>query len=379
MFLTAKPYSLPLMKKTLSFLAALALSTAAAFAQSNILVGDMNDDGQLTVGDVTALTETVVGRQAVRRVNVAGDPYVIDNTSIVGLWSGVSGTITFRPDGTTDYKDGYTYKYLPSQCLVVFYDETKAAKEFLEVVILKSDELVLCDVSMTKAYTYGEHLFIAEDGSTYYKDANGRRYVDLGLPSGTLWATCNVGADTPEDYGYYFAWGETQPKSMYNWSTYKWMKEGYSDWKGCSKYTVADNQTSGCWYNNGTFIGDNKTELDLEDDAAYMNWGEGWRMPSDAQLTELRTNCIWTWTTQNGKNGYLVKSKNNGASLFLPAAGYYYDSSLYDAGSNGYYWSRSLYSGYSLSAYYVYFNSGGVLRDGNGRYYGRSVRPVRQN
>ena len=201
-------------------------------------------------------------------------------------------------------------------------------------------------------------------------------YVDLGLPSGTLWATCNVGAESPEDYGYYFAWGEVEPKSTYDWSTYKWMKSGYSDKRGCNKYTIMDGQTSGCWYIYGTFRGDNKMELDLEDDAAYMNWGEGWRMPTDAQLTELRTSCTWTWNST--KKGYTIVGPNNN-SLFLPAAGGYDNSSLNFAGSGGYYWSRSLSTSYSDSAYYVYFDTDVVHRINLFRYNGRSVRPVRQN
>lgn len=362
------------------FFSLLTLCALTASAQSDILVGDMNDDGQLTVGDVTALTETVIGRQAMRRINVAGDPYASDNTSIVGHWSGVSGTITFRPDGTTDYKDGYTYKYLPSQCLVVFYDETKAAKEFLEVVILKSDELVLCDVSMTKAYTYGSHLFVDDNGTIYGEDANGHRYVDLGLPSGTLWATCNVGANSPEDYGDYFAWGETEPKRTYTWSTYKWMEDGYDDWNGCSKYTIADDQTIGCWYNNGTFIGDNKNELDFEDDAAYMKWGEGWRMPSVAQIEELHASCTWTYTTENKVFGQKAVGPN-GSSIFFPAAGFYNGSSLRNSRSYGYYRSRSLYMKYtskSETTINLYFSSDLVYMVGDHRYLGYPVRPVRQ-
>lgn len=188
-------------------------------------------------------------------------------------------------------------------------------------------------------------------------------YVDLGLPSGTLWATCNVGADTPEDYGYYFAWGEVEPKSTYDWSTYKYCKGSSST---MTKYCTQRSY--------GTV--DNKTELDLEDDAAYMNWGEGWRMPSDAQLTELRTICTWTWDSK--KKGYTVLGPNK-SSLFLPAAGYYGDSSLDLAGSFGLYWSRSLYSYYSDDAYGLYFGLGGIDWRFDFRNVGQSVRPVRQN
>ncbi len=192
-------------------------------------------------------------------------------------------------------------------------------------------------------------------------------YVDLGLS--VKWATCNVGASKPEEYGDYFAWGETQPKSNYDWSTYKWCNGSY------------DTQTK---YNTNSIYGtvDNKTTLDLSDDAAHANWGGSWRMPTDAELTELREQCTWTWTTQNGVYGYKVTSKKSGytnKSIFLPAAGYRYDSSLDNAGSDGDFWSSSLDTDYPYSAWLVYFYSDSVYRSSNYyRYYGQSVRPVCQ-
>ena len=193
---------------------------------------------------------------------------------------------------------------------------------------------------------------------------NGHEYVDLGLS--VKWATCNVGATKPEEYGDYFAWGETQPKSTYNWSTYKWCNGSYNT------------QTK---YNTNSSYGtvDNKTQLELSDDAARANWGGSWRMPTDAELTELRENCTWTWTTQNGVYGYKVTSKKNGNSIFLPAAGYRDDSSLNIAGSSGNYWSDSLYSDYPEGAYGLYFRSDLVGRYiDSGRCCGLSVRPVCQ-
>ena len=188
-------------------------------------------------------------------------------------------------------------------------------------------------------------------------------WVDLGLPSGTLWATCNLGANSPDEYGDYFAWGETEPKDVYNWSTYKWCNGSYNT---LTKYCTS----SSC----GTV--DGKNRLELEDDAAYVNWGENWRMPTYDKLNELFTNCTWRWTTLNGVNGDLVTGPN-GNTLFLPAAGYRYDSSLYNAGSWGYYWSRTLYSSYSPTACNVNFNSGDVYWSSNDRFYGFTVRAVR--
>ena len=195
---------------------------------------------------------------------------------------------------------------------------------------------------------------------------NGYEYVDLGLS--VKWATCNVGATKPEEYGDYFAWGETQPKSTYDWSTYKY----------CN-----GSSTSLTKYNNSSSYGtvDNKTTLELSDDAARANWGGSWRMPTKAEQDELRNNCTWTWTTQNGVNGYKVTSKKSGYtnnSIFLPAAGYRYDSSRYSAGSYGSYWSSSLYTGSPNDAWDVYFGSGSVNSDLSSRCSGRSVRPVCQ-
>ena len=192
---------------------------------------------------------------------------------------------------------------------------------------------------------------------------NGYEYVDLGLPSGLKWASMNVGATKPEEYGDYFAWGETEPKTNYSWSTYKWYNGSYNT------------QTK---YNTKSSYGtvDNKTALDPEDDAAHVNWGGSWRMPTDAEWTELRTKCTWTWTTQNGVNGRLVTGPN-GKSIFLPAAGGQGGpdgTNLYNAGSDGLFRSSSL--NYPYSAWGVCFNSGGVYRSNDYRYYGQSVRPV---
>ena len=198
-------------------------------------------------------------------------------------------------------------------------------------------------------------------------------FVDLGLPSGTLWATCNIGASSPEEYGDYFAWGETDGyndgKTTFDWSTYKWYEGSIST---LTKYCT-DSE-----YGNNRFT-DFKTELDLEDDAAYVNWGPDWRMPSLEQFRELINSSYTTteWTTQNSVNGRKITSKKNGNSIFLPATGYRYDSSLNGAGSLGYYWSRTLYSLYSPYAWHLFFDSSGLNVDSSIRYYGRSVRPVR--
>ena len=191
-------------------------------------------------------------------------------------------------------------------------------------------------------------------------------YVDLGLPSGLLWATCNVGAARPENYGDYFAWGETQPKETYNWTTYQYCN-------GSSNTLTKYCNISSYGYNGFT---DDLTTLLPEDDAATANWGEGWRMPTQAEFQELLDNTTVTWTTQNGVNGRLFTA-SNGNSLFLPAAGFRYGSDLDDAGSYGYYWSSSLYTGSPRGAWALGFYSDYYFMGSYYRYCGQSVRPVR--
>lgn len=194
-----------------------------------------------------------------------------------------------------------------------------------------------------------------EGGSSSFN----KNYVDLGLPSGTLWATCNVGASRPEDYGDYFAWGETSPKDTYEWSTYKWcLNNGFN----FTKY----------------YSDDNKTMLDLTDDAAYVNIGSKWCMPTVEQWIELQDECSWQWTSMNGIDGYLVNSNHNKNSLFLPAAGKYFRSSIEETGSRGYYWSKELYDDTPNFACHLYFKSSVIDCDFNPlhRYYGLSVRAV---
>lgn len=183
--------------------------------------------------------------------------------------------------------------------------------------------------------------------------------VDLGLS--VKWANMNVGAESPEDYGDYFAWGETSTKETYDWSTY------FDTNDGGSTFTKYNNEGG-------------KGVLDPEDDAAHVNWGGSWRMPTKAEWQELLVNCTWTWTTQNGINGYKVTSKKAGYTdkfIFLPAAGYRNVSGLRTVGSYGYYWSSSLSEYDSSIAWYSLFNSGFAGLDGyRNRGYGRSVRPV---
>jgi hypothetical protein len=175
---------------------------------------------------------------------------------------------------------------------------------------------------------------------------NGHEYVDLGLPSGLKWATCNVGANSPEEYGDYYAWGETETKD---------------------EYTEENSSTSGVKMND---ISGNP-----QYDVARKKWGGNWRMPIYDEIKELIEKCFWKWIEQNGTNGYKVTGPN-GNSIFLPAAGCRGGSSLYYAGSNGFYWSSTPYECNDNEAYYLDFYSDYHFMGSFDRNLGQSVRPV---
>jgi hypothetical protein len=215
---------------------------------------------------------------------------------------------------------------------------------------------------------------------------NGHEYVDLGLPSGTLWATCNVGATKPEEYGDYFAWGEKMKKDDYGWGNYKYGADEYNgNYSKLTKYNQSDS----------------KTTLDISDDAAYVNWGDKWRMPTYEQQKEICNECYWVWTENykgSDRRGYIVYKakgaidkgrkiyKNEILSssytlydthIFLPAAGWRYNGGLYNEGLCGHYWSllQDCHND-PIYAWNVFFDSYNVLTQDDCRYVGFTIRPV---
>lgn len=191
--------------------------------------------------------------------------------------------------------------------------------------------------------------------------AQTRQAVDLGLSVG--WASCNVGASEPGDYGELYAWGEIAPKSNYSWKTLKYCKDVTGD--SFSKYNRDQRGTR-----------DGRAALEALDDAATAAWGAPWRTPTIEEWLELKDKCEWTWTTQDGHPGYKVTGPS-GNSIFLPAAGCRDGSSWDDVNSWGNYWSSSLSDGKSFYARRCAFDSGLVYTDFACRYCGFSVRPVR--
>ncbi len=223
-------------------------------------------------------------------------------------------------------------------------------------------------------------------------------YVDLGLPGGVKWATCNVGAEKPEDAGLFFAWGEVdgfnpddaENTRSYNWASYKWMAAGQSNQSYCTKYTCKDGKTTCSWYSKGSYVGSvvegttytNQTTLLPEDDAATQSWGTDWCIPTPQQFADL-VNAAYTTTSyeeQNGVMGLKITSKSNGNSIFLPAVGYRYNSSTMLKGTYGGYWSSQISTSASYNAVSLAFGKSTPVdaKNTDYRYYGQSIRPVKR-
>ena len=284
------------------------------------------------------------------------------------------GTATYSLTGK-DFAGGYSYTYNISLSLAALNVNT----------------------DITAWDNAGSTLIIDEGGTALAERTEtlpeGAAAVDLGLPSGTLWANMNIGATEVTDYGTYFAWGETtgytvegstatpvgeNPKTDFSWATYNWTTDGGSTF---TRY-VPKAQADTYWGGEGE--ADNLIQLSLVDDAAAVAWGGKWRMPTQAEMNELlnTNNCTWTWQSNyesSGVAGYLVTSKANGNSIFLPAAGYRGGTSCSGQGSDGVYWSSALYSSYPIYARRLYFGSGTAVISSNGRYYGFTLRAVKSN
>ena len=252
-----------------------------------------------------------------------------------------------------------TRNFMAALLLMVAGLQTAKAQRM--IVTMADDSKIEYDILRVKDVVFAEDLY---------------KYVDLGLPSGTLWATCNVGASSPEEYGDYFAWGDTigynDGKTDFTWNTYRWCN-GMSD--VLTKY---------CIQSQYGYLGftDNKIELLPDDDPATVKWGGLWQSPSLMQLDELLDSNYTTEerTTLNDVNGMMITSKSNGNSIFLPAAGYRRNTSHNEVGTSGFYWSRSLFTTSTTNSNHAYglaFRSNNSMSGGSPRYFGLNVRPVR--
>ena len=249
--------------------------------------------------------------------------------------SGANGTVSFEESTEKT-------QYFQTGTEVVVVATPNNSCEFIGWFVGNSNEIV----STNSTYIFIIDSNISLNAKFDFKSIGGHKYVDLGLPSGIKWANYNVGATTPEEYGGYYAWGEIEEKENYSYSSYKFG----------SKYDSYDN-------------------LEPEDDVAHVKWGGGWRIPTKAEQTELRTQCTWRQTSLNGVNGYRLTGPN-GNSIFLPAAGYRCDTDVECVNSEGFYWSSSLSGDYRNANYIMFciYNQSHSF-DPNRRI-GYSVRPV---
>ena len=231
----------------------------------------------------------------------------------------------------------------------------------------------------TVGTSYGEEIIYIHGNNNILADGqqNGHDYVDLGLPRGTKWATVNIGASVPEDCGNYYAWGEIEIKEDYSWNTYKYFFDNNGN------YVPYDDK----WCVESGELKDIGSDIaGTQYDVAHMKWGDSWKIPTSAQMDELqnREYCEWIWTFLNGVKGYIITSKLNGKSMFLPACGVFYKTKQQHMNTDGHYWLSTSETSNTFYADYLIFSSDSyetchkseLFQDYNGRDHGRTIRPV---
>ena len=311
------------------------INVVAVPAENHLFLGWFIDDSETPVSTELSYTFTVS-----------------EDVALVARFKEIRYLVSLAPcdNGTVaiDGKDGYSADFVVGSAVTITATPNEGC-EFVGWFTGNSETAV----STEPSYTFT----VSEDIALVAKFYRAPAEIDLGLPSGVRWADFNVGATKPEEYGGYYAWGETGVKDDYKKATYK-LLNGNAYSKYCSD--------------------DNKTTLELVDDVANVLWGGDWRMPTLSEVNELKDNCEWEWTSVNGVDGYKVTGPN-GNSIFLPAAGYCIGTQLNNVGTLGYYWSSSAYSNYWDNVFDLEFNSSKVPTSGYDnkyRYYGLTVRPV---
>ena len=281
---------------------------------------------------------------------------VVGMIAISGCKKKETYTVTFNPNGGTGTMVAQTFTEDETQALTS-NSFTRESHTFFYWNTVQD--------GTGTTYTDGQTIAVTADMTLYAQWKIVPQWVDLGLPSGTKWATFNVGASSPEEYGNYFAWGETSNKETYNWSTYKYCN---------GEYNTLTKYCNNAEYGSNGFT-DTLTTLIASDDAATTNWGADWRMPTREEMNELYSNCTQEWTTQNGVNGRMFTGIN-GNYIFLPAAGACDDSALDGVGFVGDYLCSSLIMNNPIFAFGVSFNSDRCYMCQLSRNWGVSVRPV---
>lgn len=415
------------------------LSAVCTQMNAQIIKGDMNDDHLLDVADINELISTVLGRQAEQYVN---DSFAA-NAIVAGTWyENPNKMFSLLANGSTNYPNAVRFKYIPNNRCIVFIDKRGMISEILNLVSLQDGVMVVNPFGTdeqkkytsqpiqyvtsitispsTLRMTIGEQKSLTATVSpadatnkkvtwtvdkpevarlvnnVVYAVSSGEaiitcsatddsgvkatckvevdvkhEYVDLGLPGGVLWATCNIGADKPEATGKYFAWGEKTGYAKYEGHTFSWTNYDLCNGSSTTMTKYCGNPNYGkC---------DNITELVAADDAATVNWGSGWRMPTYQEICDLYNPKYTTseWVTVNGVKCRKVTSKSNNKYIILPATGYINGTELINESSHGYYWTRTLFQYAHSAAYYLDVTSGYMEWNGNERFYGQCIRPVR--
>ena len=389
------------MKRNFFSTALLMAVSSAVMAQSSIDtydVGDVNLNGEVSVADATSVVNQVLantpGSEVVTAKDLNAVLQLIDSRlAALETANGISHPSTPGANTSATYFEfalksmqvgqTFTQAVHTESTGVVSYLSTNSSVATVnattgEVTALSTGEtMIVATIAASGEYTAASAAYTVTVESANMH--NGYEYVDLGVVVGgktILWAKTNIGATLPADYGDYYAWGETETKSVYNWETYQ-----YAVWvEDTPAVTDEDgfviSPASGHY--EGTNIGEDIQGTQY--DAAHVNWGGNWRMPTLEELDALRNQCDWRWgqmldSDGNSHDGYKVMNKSdNSKYIFLPAAGVRGDSYLYFAGSNGGFWSSSLNS--ETSAYDLYFKSSSINLGNNHRCFGQSVRPV---
>lgn len=324
------------------------------FSQNDILTvtyqetkGDVNRDSKVDVADIATVIRIMAGAQTITVITGSATAITQNSASIAGTVSGVSSQVTVG---------------------ILYGINNSLDSSSPKVTTTSSGNFTVNLTGLTPNTIYYYRAFAEIDGKYYYGGIklfttlsttgvlNGHEWVDLGLPSGTKWATCNVGASSPEDFGCHYAWGETSEKTYYSWAAYQY-----------------GNSTNDVMNIGSDISGTNY-------DVACLKWGNPWRMPSLNQIKELLNCCSKQWTRLNNVKGYRLVGPN-GSSIFLPAAGYCESSIHGGKGDLGKYWSSSVNDMTPRYAYSMYFGSADISWAGNNsaRYYGLSIRPVCNN
>ena len=343
------------MKKLFTLLAAFTLALTTSFAQRNLYFWGKNGNVSIEpASQVDSLTFSVGSwlYQISKPVSLGATTNSFQGSAKVALSDKVK-SIDVEPEVGICYSDKNEMPTYASQRYKLGGSMTDYSFTIKDKIVSGTTYYYRTYVKLLDEVYYSAVNSITTMGEKpNNKVINGHKFIDLGLPSGLLWAETNVGASSSIGYGDYFAWGETETKSSYSWSTY----------------------AMGNKYNST----DGKTTLDAEDDVATVQWGEGCRMPSRAEFQELYDKCDWSWKSDyqgTGVSGYLVTGPNN-HTIFFPASGHRQDD-IYGRGSIGLYWSSSLVSSNTGNAYDHYFSSGDIYPSGNNhRYFGFPVRPV---